>query len=413
MEKIDINANKSEAARCLKCRNARCSAACPVHTDIPALMSLYLQGKKDEAAAILLKNNPMAAISSRVCDWSRVCLSRCILNARQSPVNWHSVEAEMAGDAIFRMKIRPGDATGKSVGIIGAGPAGISAAIWLREAGHDVVIYDSCERPGGVLRYGIPEFRLDRKYIDRYEVILEEAGVAFHGRTIVGKDITLRELREKHDAVLIAAGAGIPRKLDVPGEEDANVIYALDYLKDPSAYNLGRNVIVIGGGNVTMDACRTAVRQGCDTTVYYRKSFENMPANAIEVELAREEGVKFALFEVPVGFNEGRAIMRKCENVLKPDGRVSTKMLEGTDHEVEFDTMLVAISANVDFDIFGEDKPTLNRYGWPETNDSQQTSLKDVFIAGDFILGPATVVDAVASAKKAVTGILNYLCPAN
>ena len=411
MEKIDINANKSEAARCLKCRNARCSAACPVHTDIPALMSLYLQGKKDEAAAILLKNNPMAAISSRVCDWSRVCLSRCILNARQSPVNWHSVEAEIAGDAIFRMKIRPGDATGKSVGIIGAGPAGISAAIWLREAGHDVVIYDSCERPGGVLRYGIPEFRLDRKYIDRYEVILEEAGVAFRSGTIVGKDITLRELRKKHDAVLIAAGAGIPRKLDVPGEEDANVIYALDYLKDPSAYNLGRNVIVIGGGNVTMDACRTAVRQGCDTTVYYRKSFENMPANAIEVELAREEGVKFALFEVPVGFNEGRAVMRKCENVLKPDGRVSTKMLEGTEHEVEFDTMLVAISANVDFDIFGEDKPALNRYGWPETNDSQQTSLKDVFIAGDFILGPATVVDAVASAKKAVAGILNFLAP--
>ena len=123
--------------------------------------------------------------------------------------------------------------------------------------------------------------------------------------------------------------------------------------------------------------------------------------------------MKFVLFEVPVGFNEGRAVMRKCENVLKPDGRVSTKMLEGTDHEVEFDTMLVAISANVDFDIFGEDKPALNRYGWPETNDSQQTSLKDVFIAGDFILGPATVVDAVASAKKAVAGILNFLAPAN
>ena len=158
-----------------------------------------------------------------------------------------------------------------------------------------------------------------------------------------------------------------------------------------------------------MDACRTAVRQGRDATVYYRKSFENMPANAIEVELAREEGVKFALFEVPVGFRDGKAIMRKCENVLKPDGRVATKMLEGTDHEVEFDTMLVAISANVDFSIFGDDKPELNRYGWPETNDSQQTSLKDVFIAGDFILGPATVVNAVASAKKAVRGIMNYL----
>ncbi len=409
MENIDINANKSEAARCLKCRNARCSAACPVRTDIPALMALYLQGKKEEAADILLRNNPMAAISSRVCDWSRVCLSRCILNARQSPVNWHSIEAEIAGEAIFRMKITTGEATGKSVGIVGAGPAGISAALWLREAGHDVVVYDSFERPGGVLRYGIPEFRLDRKFVDRYETLLEEAGVTFRGNTFVGRDISLQELRARHDAVLIAAGAGIPRKLDVPGEEGANVIYALDYLKDPSAYNLGRRVIVIGGGNVTMDACRTAVRQGRDTTVYYRKSFENMPANAIEVELAREEGVKFVLFEVPVGFRDGKAIMRKCENVLKPDGRVSTRMIEGTDHEVEFDTMLVAISANVDFSIFGEDKPVLNRYGWPETNDSQQTSLKDVFIAGDFILGPATVVDAVASAKKAVAGILSYL----
>lgn len=194
------------------------------------MIALYLQDRKDEAADILLKNNPMAAISSRVCDWSRVCLSRCILNARQAPVNWHSVEAEISEEALFKMRIVPGNATGKSVGIVGAGPAGISAAFWLREAGHDVVIYDIYERPGGVLRYGIPEFRLDRKYIDRYEVMLGEAGITFQGNTYIGRNITLRELRDKHDAVLIAAGAGIPRKLNVPSEEDANVIYALDYL---------------------------------------------------------------------------------------------------------------------------------------------------------------------------------------
>ena len=158
-----------------------------------------------------------------------------------------------------------------------------------------------------------------------------------------------------------------------------------------------------------MDASRTALRQGHDVTVYYRKTFENMPANTLEVKEAQEEGVKFCVFEVPVAIEGNNiAVMRKCENVVGADGRVSTKMIEGSDHKVEFDSMLVAISASIDNSIFGDEKPETNR-GWLVTDESQQTSLPGVFIAGDLILGPATVVEAVASAKTAVTGIINYL----
>lgn len=406
MEIINKDANKNEAGRCLRCKNARCAQACPVHTDVPVLMGLYKESRLDEAADILFANNPFSAITSQICDWSKVCYGHCILNAKKMPVNWHSIEFEIAGEALFRTDIAPGESNGRRVAIIGAGPAGISAAFWLRQAGFGVSLFDANKRPGGVLRYGIPEFRLDRKYVDRYEVMLQNAGVEFHGNTSLGKDIGLSSLRKEYDAVLIAAGANIPRRLNIPGEEHPDIIYALDYLRNPSEYELGRKVLVIGGGNVTMDACRTANRNGHDTWVYYRKSFADMPANSTEVEEAKEEGVQFRLFEVPVAINGHKAVMRKCENIVRPDGRLATRMIEDTDHEVEFDSMLVAISANVDFNIFGEDSPAKNNSGWPEVDETQRTSLDNVFVAGDFILGPSTVVNAVASAKTAVNGII-------
>ena len=216
------------------------------------------------------------------------------------------------------------------------------------------------------------------------------------------------EIRREFDAVLIACGASVPRRLDIPGEEHPDIIYALDYLKNPSAYRLKDNVLVIGGGNVTMDACRTAKRASHDTTVYYRKTFENMPANSMEVQEAINEGIKFCLFEVPVEIRGNKAVMRKCENVVKSDGRIATRMIEGSDHEVEFGSMLVAISANVDYSIFGDEKPEFTN-GWLTADEGQQTSMPGVFIAGDYILGPATVVEAVESAKKAVKGISDFL----
>lgn len=399
----------SEAGRCLLCKIPKCSAACAVKTDVPTSIRLDKEGRGEEAASLLFANNPFSAITSRVCDWSKACYGHCVLNAKKMPVKWHEIEAEITGEYLFHASITPGTPNGKKVAIIGAGPAGITAAFILRERGCEVVIYDENPLPGGVLRYGIPEFRLSHKYIEQYDRIMSEAGIEFIGGKRIGRDISVKELRENYDALFIATGAAVPRRLDIPGEDNPNILYALDYLKDPDSYKLGDRVLVIGGGNVTMDASRTALRQGHDVTVYYRKTFENMPANTLEVEEAKEEGVKFCVFEVPVAIEGNNiAVMRKCENVVGADGRVSTKMIEGSDHKVEFDSMLVAISASVDCSIFGDEKPESNR-GWLVTDESQQTSLPGVFIAGDLILGPATVVEAVASAKTAVTGIINYL----
>ncbi len=403
----------SEAGKCLLCKIPRCKAACAVETDVPAIIKLYREGQYEEAASILYKNNPFSAITSLVCDWSKSCYGHCVLNAKKNPVAWHEIEAELSCDYIFKAHAAVGPEKGKKVAIIGGGPAGITAALMLREEGIDVTIFDKNERLGGVLRYGIPEFRLDRSYVDQYDRLIEEAGVTFKGNVNISRngdgDISLQELAASYDAVLIAGGAAIPRRLDIPGEDIPDIIYALDYLKTPDSYTLGHKVLVIGGGNVTMDACRTANRKGHDTYVYYRKSYENMPANSAEVKEAIEEGVKFHIFEVPVAIRDHKAVMRKCENVTGADGRVSTKMIDGTDHEVEFDSMLVAISANVDLGIFGGQENIKIERGWPVTDELQQTSMPGVFLAGDFILGPATVVEAVASAKKAVKGILKHL----
>lgn len=397
-----------EAARCLLCKKARCSAACPVATDVPTLMKLYREGKIEEAGKMLFENNPFCAITSRVCDWKKNCYGHCVLNARKIPIPWCHIEEEISDAFLAGYSVQPGEPNYKSVAIVGAGPAGMTAAIRLREAGYAVAMFDEHDRMGGILRYGIPDFRLDKSIVDRYEAILLEAGVEFHGGCRIGRDTSVSELRSSYDAVFVATGANVPRKLCVPGEENSpSVIYAVDYLNDPASFTLGRKVIVIGGGNVTMDASRTAIRAGHEVYVYYRKTFENMPANMAEVEEALEEGVVFKTFEVPVEVRGNIAIMRNCENVTREDGSLATRTIPGSEHEVAFDTMIVAVSANADYSILADAKMSNGK--WPDVNEQQETSIPGVFMAGDFILGPSTVADSVHSAKIAVDGIRTYL----
>lgn len=396
------------------CKNARCSANCAVHTDIPKAMSLYREGKLEEAAKMLFDNNPLSAITCQVCDWNRLCYGHCILNVKKNPVHWYKIEQEISLPYLDKVKLDIPTPTGKKVSIVGAGPAGITAAILLRKRGIEVTMFDEHERVGGVLRYGIPEFRLKTEHIDCYERLLKDAGVRFKGRVVIGRNITIRELRSISDAVLICTGAAVPRKMRIPGEDLPCVIPALSYLDNPDAYLLGEKVLVIGGGNVAMDASRTAVKDGHDVTLYYRKNFENMPANTIEVDEAMKDGVKFRVLQTPVEIRSenGRnmAVIRDCRTVVSPDGGISTEILDGTDHEVEFDHMIIAVSETVDHGIFGNEKPeTIGANGKPKVNGLQQTSFPDVFLAGDFLLGPQTVVQAVASAKIAVQGILEYL----
>ena len=383
-----------EASRCLLCKRPKCALeGCPVHTPIPECMLLYRQDRLDEAGELLFRNNPMTAVTSQVCDWKKFCYGHCVLNVKQMPVKWYEIEQEISGRYLekARLERRSQEFEGRRIAVVGAGPAGLSAAIWLYEAGAQVVLYDANPRMGGVLRYGIPAFRLDKKYCDAYEKILADAGVEFRGGVELGHDVKLEELSASFDAVLLATGAEKPATLSIPGEEYS--VQALPFLKDPSAYKLGKKVIVIGGGNVAMDACRTAVRQGAETWVYYRKTFENMPANPLEVEEAKADGVQFKVFQAPVEVRENGVVFRDCENVVPEDGgRVVTRIIEGTDHFVECDTLLVAISEKPD----------------PELQEAAK-GFKNVFSAGDFLTGPATVVQAVASAREAIDNMKTIL----
>ena len=383
-----------EASRCLLCKKPKCALqGCPVHTPVPECMLLYRQGQLEEAGRMLFANNPLSAVTSQVCDWKQFCYGHCVLNVKQVPVKWYEIEQEISGAYLFRHRLerKSGEMEGKRIAVIGAGPAGIAATVWLFEMGADVHLYDANPRMGGVLRYGIPAFRLDKKYCDAYEKMFADAGISFHGNVEVGKEVTLKALSAQYDAVLVAAGAETPATLGIPGEE--NSVQALPFLKNPEAFTLGKKVIVIGGGNVAMDACRTAVRRGAETWVYYRKTFENMPANPMEVEEAKADGVQFKVFQAPVEVKEGGVVFCDCENVQPEDGgRVITRIIEGTEHFVECDTLITAISEKPD----------------PALREAAQ-GMPNVWLCGDFLTGPATVVAAVASARSAVEEIKTSL----
>ena len=407
----------NEALRCLLCKKPKCSLqGCPVHTPIPECMQLYREDKLDEAGKILFDNNPLSAITSRVCDWRQFCFGNCILNVKKIPVRWYEIEQEISDAYLFSVTLRRESdlLSGKRVALIGAGPVGIVAAIWLYRLGAEVSIADANPRIGGVLRYGIPGFRLDKKYVNAYERLLLGAGIEFQGGIEVGRDIELARVAARYDAVLIGTGAEKAALLNIPGEGKG--LQALPFLKNPSAFDLGRKVIVIGGGNVAMDASRTAVRQGAETWIYYRKDYGNMPANPIEVEEAMRDGVHFRVFQAPVEVRTGSVVFCDCENVTDPGtGKVRTRIIEGTEHEVECDTLLSAISEKPDFSVFNGCEPVLTEKGDLVVDENGLAAIQgidNVYVAGDFLFGPKTVVEAVASARKAVDAIITRFCAA-
>lgn len=401
-----------EALRCLLCPKPLCSLkGCPAHTPVPEAIRLYREDRLDEAGKLLFDNNPLSAITSLVCDWKKFCYGHCVLNAKKVPVRWYEMEQEISERYLRSYELEREDDSlfGKRIVIIGAGPAGIAAAIWLYRSGASVTLLDANPRIGGVLRYGIPPFRLDRSLVDQYERIILSSGISFFGDMALGRDVTLDELSESFDAVFMAAGAEIPALLGIPGEDKPSVIESLAFLKDPSRYDLeGKKVIVIGGGNVAMDSCRTAKRLGADTWVYYRKTFENMPANPAEVEEAKAEGVQFKVFQAPVEVKDGCVVFRDCVNETDPEtGRLVTRIIPGTDHEVPCDYLLPAISEKPYFSLL--DAVEWNSdHGWPVTAENGRLT-DNIFLAGDYLLGPKTVVEAVASARVAVDGIREYL----
>lgn len=400
-----------EADRCLLCKNARCQANCPISTEIPEVVKLFKEDKIMEAGEILFNNNPLSAVCAIVCPHEDQCKGNCIRGIKSEPVSFCEIEEYISKEYLYKVKFESIEKRNESIAIIGAGPAGITLSIALARKGFKVTLFDAHEKIGGVLRYGIPEYRLPNSMIDRYEEILLELGVKIRPNTLIGPVITLDKLFfDGYKAVFIGTGVWNPKTLDIKGESLGNVHYAIDYLKSPQVYNLGKKVAVIGAGNVAMDAARVAKRSGAEEVyVVYRKGFENMPCTKVELEEAKEDGVKFELFKAPLELTEEGIKYIETKNEVTEDGRINTVTLEGTEGIFNCDSIIIAVSQSPRKNIVANTTGLeTNKWGLLLTDDKGHTTKDGVFASGDVVTGANTVVHAVAYAKVVADSIEEY-----
>lgn len=390
----------NSAKTCLKCKRPKCKNACPVSTDIPEMIQKFLNGQIKEAGQMLFENNPLSVICSIVCPHEKHCEGHCVLNKKFSPVNIGGIENYISRYYINYREFKKPKQNGKKIAIIGSGPAGISLAIFMALKGYGITMYEGNNKIGGVLRYGIPDFRIDKALLGTIEKTLIKLGVSIRKNIMIGQNLTIDDLfRDGFNAVFIGTGVWRPKKLNIKGESLGNVHFAIDYLKSPKAYRLGRRVVVIGAGNVAMDVARTAIRSGADDVrIMYRKGEEDMAAEKLEIDHARIDGVKFELFKSPYEFTTK-----------------GIKYFDTNDenHEEKFlkaDSILVAIS-QIARDLIVKNNPGLHldKEGLLQTDENGLTKRKGVFASGDVVTGARTVVEAVAFSKKVAESIEKFL----
>ena len=364
-----------------------------------------------EAGEILFNNNPLSAACAIVCPHEDQCKGNCIRGIKSEPVSFCEIEEYISKEYLYNIKFEDINKKNERVAIIGAGPAGITLSIILAKRGFKVTLFDAHEKIGGVLRYGIPEYRLPNSMIDRYEEILLELGVKIRPNTLIGPVITLDKLfYDGYKAVFIGTGVWNPKTLDIKGESLGNVHYAIDYLKSPQVYNLGKKVAVIGAGNVAMDAARVAKRSGAEEVyIVYRKGFENMPCTKAELEEAKEDGIKFELFKAPIELTEEGIKYIETKNEVSEDGRINTVTLEGTEDMFNCDSIIIAVSQSPRKNIVANTTGLeTNKWGLLLTDDKGHTTKDGVFASGDVVTGANTVVHAVAYAKVVADSIEEY-----
>ena len=395
-----------EAKRCLNCRNPFCkNKGCPIHTPVPEMIQAYLNGDLEAAGKMLFENNPLSIVCGTVCDQRKQCEGSCVRGIKGEPVSIGKIEKAVSSAYFDHIEMRCKKKTGKKAAVIGGGPGGIAAGLLLAQEGVEVTIYEANSEIGGVLRYGIPDFRLDRKIIEGYHCYLEKCGVKILCNTQVGVDISLKEIKSSYDAVLIANGLWQPKKLGISGEDLDHVITSVDYLKDPSAYDLNGKVIVIGAGNAAMDVSRCAVRSKADSVVNYVRT-NRIKASAHEVAAAEAEGVTIEQGKAPVEFTE-KGVWFSCseydENNVKTDKPSELRFYPA-------DWIIVAISQESD-GVLKQDYGDLkvDEWGLILTDENYMTNLEGIYACGDAVTGPKTVVHAVAVAKGAVKNILNAI----
>ncbi len=422
---------EEQASRCSQCGIPFCQVHCPLHNNIPDWLKLTAEGRLEEAYELSAATSTMPEICGRICPQDRLCEGNCVIEKDFGSVTIGSVEKFITDTAWDNGWVKPvriiADRSGQSVGIIGAGPAGLTAAELLRTKGYTVHVYDRHDRAGGLLTYGIPGFKLEKPVVMRRVQRLIDAGVVFHQSFEVGRDASLAELRERHDAILIATGVYAARQVDVPGAEGPNVLAALDYLTasnrasfgdtvaDAAKFDAsGKHVVVIGGGDTAMDCVRTAVRQGAASVkCLYRRDRANMPGSVREVSHAEEEGVEFVWLAAPAAISTvGVTATRMRLGQPGADGRRAPEAEPGSDFTAHADIVIKALG----FDpeplpaLFGAPELSVTRWGTLRVDgQTMMSSLPGVFGAGDIVRGASLVVWAVRDGRDVTTQIHQYL----
>lgn len=396
-----------EANRCLGCKRAMCQIkGCPVHTPIPEVINLFKERKMDEAGTLLFENNPMSAVCSLICNHSNQCEGNCIQGRKGNPVHFSSIESYISRTYLDRYTPRRAEPNGKSVAVIGSGPAGITVAIKMAEAGCDVTVFEQKAEVGGVLRYGIPEFRLSKELVSRYRDIMVSLGVRLRPSTTIGGALNIDDLfRDGYDSVFVGTGTWRARKLDIRGQGRGNVLFGIDYLVDPDSVDLGRDVAIIGVGNVAMDVARTALRHGAHRVTLYSNT-NNVTASSEEVEYAELEGCEIVRGKDVIAIEKEGPVFRTA--IFDEDGNV-TGYEDELDH-VSCDTVVIAVSQLPKNKlVLTTDGLATNDRGLLEVDEKNMCTVPGVFAAGDVATGPRTVVHAVAGAKVAIEGMKEYM----
>ncbi|HDN85014.1 MAG TPA: NADPH-dependent glutamate synthase [Candidatus Aerophobetes bacterium] len=426
-----------EAKRCLQCKNPPCIKGCPVEIDIPAFIKLISEGNFRGAINKIKEKNNLPAVCGRVCPQEDQCELMCVRGKKGEPVAIGRLERfvadwEMSHPAEQPVNNSPSPDAPK-VAVVGSGPAGLTAAADLARMGYRVTVFEALHKPGGVLRYGIPEFRLPKAILEREVKYIESLGVEIHTNVLIGKTFTIKELLENEgfSAIFVGTGAGLPHFLGIPGEDLNGVYSANEFLTRVNlmkAYlfpeyatpiKIKQKVAVIGGGNVAMDSARVALRLGArEVNVIYRRSRKEMPAREEEIINAEEEGIKFQFLTTPVAFlgdKEGNLNRMRCIKMQlgEPDesGRRRPIPIKGSEFEIPVDTVVVAIGQGAN-PLLSQTTPELkvNKRGYIEVNDkTYRTSIPQVFAGGDIVTGAATVIAAMGAGKIAARSIDEYL----
>ena len=433
-----INDKASEqSSRCSQCGVPFCQVHCPLSNNIPDWLKLTAEGRLKEAYELSQSTNNMPEVCGRICPQDRLCEGNCVIEqSGHGTVTIGSVEKYITDNAWEQGWVNPikvKNEKSQSIGIIGAGPAGLAAAEQLRKSGYQITVYDRYDRAGGLMIYGIPNFKLEKFVVERRTKLLEEGGIKFVQNFEVGKDATLEQLRKKHDSLLIATGVYKAREIDLPGKDLGNIFPAMEFLTASNKKGLGdkvelfdngtlnaegKNIVVIGGGDTAMDCVRTSIRQKAKSVkCLYRRDKENMPGSAREVANAEEEGVEFVWLSSPkefVGTNKVEGLMVDKIKLGEPDdsGRRKPEIQNDSHFNIKADIVIKALGFDPENlpKLFGSEDLQVTKWGTLKTNfDTMETNLPGVFAAGDIIRGASLVVWAIKDGRDVAVSIKNFL----